>query len=161
MKENKQRDKVKELDNLEQINLNAAGVDIGAEEIYVAIPKGRDEESVRCYATFTADLNSCADWLAACGIETVAMESTGVYWIPLYEILEGRGFEVYLVNARHIKNVSGRKSDVLDCQWIQQLHTYGLLQASFRPPEDICALRSLVRHREMLVKYRSSHVQHM
>ncbi|MBL7162064.1 MAG: IS110 family transposase [Anaerolineales bacterium] len=161
MKKNKQKKKVASLDALEQINLNAAGIDIGAEEIYVAIPQGRDENSVRCFATFTADLRNCADWLAACGIETVALESTGVYWIPLFEILESRGFEVYLVNARHVKNVSGRKSDVLDCQWLQQLHTYGLLQASFRPPEDICALRSLVRHREMLVKYRANHIQHM
>lgn len=161
MKKNKQKQKVSSLNALEQINLNAAGIDIGAEEIYVAIPQGRDENSVRCFATFTADLRNCADWLQACGIETVALESTGVYWIPLFEILESCGFEVYLVNARHVKNVSGRKSDVLDCQWLQQLHTYGLLQASFRPPEDICALRSLVRHREMLVKYRANHIQHM
>ncbi|MFH1712012.1 MAG: IS110 family transposase [Patescibacteria group bacterium] len=150
-----------DIDALEQINLNAAGIDIGAEEVYVAVPKGRDKESVRSFVTFTADLRQLADWLRACGIETVAMESTGVFWISLYEILESRGFEVYLVNARHIKNVSGRKSDVLDCQWIQQLHTYGLLQPSFRPPEQICALRSLVRHRDMLIKYRSAHIQHM
>jgi transposase len=163
MKKNKNQPqrKVVELDALEQINLNAAGIDIGAEEIYVAVPKGRDEQSVRCFSTFTEGLHRLADWLEACGIETVAMESTGSYWIPLFEILESRGFEVYLVNARHIKNVSGRKSDVLDCQWIQQLHTYGLLQASFRPPEQICAVRSLVRHREMLIRYRASHIQHM
>jgi transposase len=157
----KRRRKVIDLDALEQINLNAAGMDIGAEEIFVAVPKGRDEESVRSFPTFTADLNRVADWLEACGIETVAMESTGVYWIPLYEILEERGFDVNLVNARHVKNVSGRKSDVLDCQWIQQLHTYGLLQPSFRPPEQICAIRSLVRHRDMLIRYRSAHIQHM
>lgn len=157
----KRQKKATDIDALEQINLNAAGIDIGAEEVYVAVPKGRDEESVRSFPTFTADLHRLADWLEACGIETVAMESTGVYWIPLYEILESRGFEVYLVNARHIKNVSGRKSDVLDCQWIQQLHTYGLLQPSFRPPEQICAIRSLVRHRDMLIKYRSAHIQHM
>jgi transposase len=160
-KRSKRQKKVNDIDALEQINLNAAGIDIGAEEVYVAVPKGRDEESVRSFETFTADLHRLADWLEACGIETVAMESTGVYWIPLYEILESRGFEVYLVNARHIKNVSGRKSDVLDCQWIQQLHTYGLLQPSFRPPEQICAVRSLVRHRDMLIKYRSAHIQHM
>ena len=160
-KRGKSEKKAIDIDALEQINLNAAGVDIGAEEIYVAIPKGRDEKSVRSFLTFTADLHQLGDWLAACGVETVAMESTGVYWIPLFEILESRGFEVYLVNARHIKNVSGRKSDVLDCQWIQQLHTYGLLQPSFRPPEQICAIRSLVRHRDMLIKYRSSHIQHM
>jgi transposase len=149
------------LDPLQQINLNAAGVDIGAEEIYVAIPPGRDEESVRSFPTFTADLHRIADWLEACDIDTVAMESTGVYWIPLYEILESRGFDVNLINARHLKNVSGRKSDVLDCQWVQQLHTYGLLQRSFRPPEHICAIRSLVRHRDMLTRYRSAHIQHM
>ena len=160
-KRDKRQNKEREIDALEQINLNAAGIDIGAEEIYVAVPKGRNDESVRSFLTFTADLQQLADWLAACDIETVAMESTGVYWIPLYEILESRGFEVYLVNARHIKNVSGRKSDVLDCQWIQQLHTYGLLQPSFRPPEQICAVRSLVRHRDMLIKYRSAHIQHM
>jgi transposase len=160
-KKRKRKRKVTDLDALEQINLNAAGIDIGAEEIFVAVPKGRDAESVRSFPTFTVDLHRMADWLEMCGIETVAMESTGVYWIPLYEILEERGFDVNLVNARHIKNVSGRKSDVLDCQWIQQLHTYGLLQPSFRPPEQICAIRSLVRHRDMLIRYRSSHIQHM
>jgi transposase len=160
-KKKKQRTEVTELDALEQINLNAAGVDIGAEEIFVAVPKGRDEESVRVFPTFTSDLRRIADWLEACGVETVAMESTGVYWIPLYEILEARGFEVNLVNARHVKNVSGRKSDILDCQWIQQLHTYGLLQPSFRPTERICAIRSLVRHRDMLIQYRAAHIQHM
>lgn len=146
---------------LEQIHLNAAGIDIGADSIYVAVPPDRDEESVRSFGTFTQDLERLADWLHACHIDTVAMESTGVYWIPLYEILEGRGLQVCLVNARHVKNVSGRKSDVLDCQWFQQLHTYGLLQASFRPPEQMVAIRSLVRHREMLVAYRSAHIQHM
>lgn len=163
MKKNKNQSqqKVVELDALEQIHLNAGGIDIGAEEIYVAVPKGRDKQSVRCFSSFTEGLHRLADWLDACGIETVAMESTGSYWIPLFEILESRGLDVCLVNARHIKNVSGRKSDVLDCQWIQQLHTYGLLQASFRPPEQICAVRSLVRHREMLIRYRASHIQHM
>lgn len=160
-KRGERQKKVTDLDALEQINLHAAGIDIGAEEIYVAVPTGRAAASVRSFLTFTADLQDLAAWLKACGIETVALESTGVYWIPLYEILESHGFEVYLVNARHIKNVSGRKSDVLDCQWIQQLHTYGLLQASFRPPAQICALRSVVRHRDMLIKYRSAHIQHM
>lgn len=160
-KRSKRQKKAKDLNALEQINLNAAGIDVGAEEVYVAVPKDRDDESVRSFPTFTADLHRLADWLVNCGIETVAMEATGVYWIPLFEILESRGFEVYLVNARHLKNVSGRKSDVLDCQWIQQLHTYGLLQASFRPPEQICAIRGLVRHRDMLIKYRSAHIQHM
>lgn len=155
-----QRQRVR-LNALEQINANAAGIDIGAEEVYVAVPPDRDEESVRSFATYTADLQRLADWLEACHIDTVAMEATGVYWVPLFEILEGRGFEVFLVNARHLKNVAGRKTDVLDCQWIQQLHTYGLLNASFRPPQEIVALRSLVRHREVLVQYRSAHIQHM
>jgi transposase len=146
---------------LEQINCNAAGVDLGAEEMYVAVPPDRDEESVRVFPTFTADLHRLADWLKGCRIDTVAMESTGVYWVSLYDILEERGFEVCLVNARHLKNVSGRKTDILDCQWIQQLHTYGLLSPSFRPPEQIVALRSVVRHREMLVQYRAKHIQHM
>jgi transposase len=146
---------------LEQINPHAAGIDIGAEEIYVAVPPDQDTQSVRSFPTFTVDLRRLAEWLKACHIETVAMEATGVYWIPLYELLEEEGFEVCLVNARHLKNVSGRKTDVLDCQWIQQLHTYGLLNPSFRPPEQIVAIRSLVRHREMLVQYRSAHIQHM
>jgi len=153
--------KARRLDALEQINRNAAGIDIGGEEVYVAVPPDRDAESVRSFPTFTADLRRMAEWLKACRIETVAMESTGVYWIPVYDILEAEGFEVYLVNARHLKNVSGRKTDVLDCQWIQQLHTYGLLSPSFRPPEQVVAIRSLVRHREMLVQYRSAHIQHM
>jgi transposase len=153
--------KIPVLDVLEQINLHAAGLDIGSEEIYACVPVDRDDPSVRAFPTFTVDLHALADWLEACQIETVAMESTGVYWIPVYEILEARGFEVYLVNARHIKNVPGRKTDILDCQWIQQLHTYGLLRASFRPPEEICALRALARHRDNLIRYRSAHIQHM
>jgi transposase len=152
---------VKPVDVLSQINVDAAGLDIGAEEIYACVPADRDEQPVRVFGTFTRDLYALADWLAACHIKTVAMESTGVYWIPIYEILESRGFEVCLVNARHLKNVPGKKTDVLDCQWIQQLHTYGLLQASFRPPEEICALRALVRHRGNLIRYRSAHIQHM
>lgn len=162
MAKEKQPPKVKVTVNaLAQIHKNAAGIDIGSEMIYVAVPPDRDEESVQSFPTFTADLRRLAKWLKQCQIETVAMEATGVYWIPLFEILEEEGFEVFLVNARHLKNVSGRKTDVLDCQWIQQLHTYGLLTPSFRPPEEIVALRSLVRHREMLVEYRSAHIQHM
>lgn len=153
--------KVVKLEALKQINLNAAGLDIGAAEIYAAVPEDRDIQSVRAFPTYTRDLYALADWLDTCGIDTVAMESTGVYWIPIYEILDERGFEVLLVNARHIKNVPGRKTDVLDCQWVQQLHTYGLLQGSFRPADHICALRALVRHRDMLIRYRSAHIQHM
>lgn len=153
--------KAVKLDSLKQINLNAAGLDIGSEEIWVCVPEGRDEEAVRVFPSFTPDLYALADWLEACGIETVAMESTGVYWIPIYEILEKRGFEVYLVNARHIKNVPGKKTDLMDCQWIQQLHTYGLLQASFRPKAEMVALRSYIRNRDNLTRYRSAHIQHM
>jgi len=152
---------VPKLEALEQINLNAAGLDIGDDEIYVAVPERRDDVSVRVFQTFTRDLYALANWLETCGVETVAMESTGVYWIPTYEILEERGFEVYLVNARHVKNVPGRKTDILDCQWIQQLHTYGLLRASFRPPEDICALRALVRHRDNLIRSCTAEIQRM
>jgi len=162
MAKQKRQTKLKvQVNALEQIKPHAAGIDIGSEEVYVAVPPDRDAESVRSFPTFTADLRRLAEWLKACRIETVAMEATGVYWIPLYELLEEEGFEVCLVNARHLKNVSGRKTDVLDCQWIQQLHTYGLLNPSFRPPEQIVAIRSLVRHREMLVQYRSAHIQHM
>lgn len=161
MKKKQAKQKERQRAVLEQINLNAAGADIGAEEIYVAVPADRDEKPVRRIESYTADLQQLAEWLIACEVDTLAMESTGVYWVPLYEILESYGIEVYLVNARQVKNVSGRKSDVLDCQWLQQLHTYGLLRASFRPPEEIVALRSLVRHREMMVKYRASHIQHM
>ena len=155
------KQKVVNLEALKQINLNAAGLDIGAAEIYAAVPEDRGPESVRSFQTYTRSLHALADWLLACGVDTVAMESTGIYWIPIFEILDERGLEVILVNARHIKNVPGRKTDVLDCQWIQQLHTYGLLQGSFRPADNICALRALIRHRDMLIRYRSSHVQHM
>jgi transposase len=153
--------KVPELDSLKQINLNAAGLDVGATEIYVCVPEQRDPKPVRVFASFTADLYALADWLSQCGVTTVAMESTGVYWIPIFQILAQKGFEVYLVNAHYIKNVTGKKTDIFDCQWIQQLHTYGLLHASFRPDDLTCALRSLVRHRDMLLRYRASHIQHI
>ena len=146
---------------LEKIHLHAAGIDVGSESHWVAVPEDRDEEPVRQFRSFTQELHALADWLASCGIETVAMESTGVYWIPLYEILEERGFEVRLVNARHVKGVPGRKSDVLDCQWIQQLHTFGLLRGSFRPEAPIAALRSVVRHRDQLVEAAASYIQRM
>jgi len=140
---------------------NAAGVDIGATEIYIAVPGDRDVEPVRRFATFTEDLIAAADWLKRCGIETVAMESTGVYWIPLFQMLEARGFKVSLVNPRHAKNVPGRKSDVCDCQWLQYLHAVGLLRASFRPEQQVCAVRSLMRYRESLVEMAAVHLQHM
>jgi transposase len=143
------------------LNPDAAGIDIGATEIYVAVPADRDAEPVRMFATFTQDLNELADWLQQCRVRTVAMESTGVYWIPLMQILEIRGLEVYLVNAKHVKNVPGRRTDVSDCQWLQYLHSVGLLRASFRPAQDICAVRSLLRHRASLVDMATCHVQHM
>ena len=140
---------------------NAAGIDIGSASHFVAVPPDRDDEPVREFASFTVDLNAIADWLEACGVDTVAMESTGVYWIALYELLESRGFTVLPVNARHVKNVLGRKADVLDCQWLQQLMTYGLLSAAFRPAEPVCVLRSLWRQRAMLLRSQARHVQHM
>src|SRR5262245_22442250 len=148
---------------LHQINRNAAGVDIGAATHYVAVPPGRDPEGcdVRAFGAFTADLYLLAEWLTRCGIETVAMESTGVYWIPLFERLSARGFEVRLVDPRQLKRVPGRKTDVLDCQWIQQLHTFGLLAAAFRPEDQICVLRSYLRQRAMLVTYAAQPIQHM
>ena len=146
---------------LQHVNLHAAGIDIGATAHFVAVPPGSDPQPVRQFGTFTADLHRLADWLTACGVETVVMESTGVYWIPLFELLEERGFQVLLVNARHVKNVSGRKSDVLDCQWLQQLHTYGLLNGAFRPADEIVVLRSYLRQRTTLVQGASAHIQHM
>ena len=140
---------------------NAAGIDIGSASHYVAVPPDRADDPVREFKSFTEDLEALADWLSACEVDTVAMESTSVYWIPLYELLESRGFVVYLVNARHVKNVSGRKSDVLDCQWLQQLMSYGLLSGAFRPRDEICALRCLTRQRDMLIKCQSQHVHHM
>lgn len=140
---------------------DAAGIDIGATEIFVAVPADRAAENVRSFPTFTQDLYAAAEWLSQCGIKTVAMESTGVYWIPLFQILEARGFEVCLVNARHVKNVPGRRTDVLDCQWLQFLHSVGLLRASYRPEQEVCAVRSLLRHRESLVQMAATHVNHM
>ena len=131
---------------------HAAGIDIGAREIYTAVPPGSDPRPVRAFATFTEDLHALRDWLKECGVTTVAMESTGVYWIPLFQILETAGLEVCLVNARHCKNLPGRKTDVQDCQWLQYLHSVGLLRGSFRPPETVCAVRSLLRHRDGLVR---------
>ena len=140
---------------------HAAGIDIGSASHFVSVPPDRDDEPVREFPSFTVDLNALADWLDACRVDTVAMESTGVYWIPLFELLESRGFKVLLVNARHVKNVSGRKSDVLDCQWLQQLMTYGLLSGAFRPAEQVCVLRALWRQRGALLKSQSRDVQHM
>ena len=146
---------------LSRVSLNAAGIDVGASSHFVAVPEDRWDQPVREFEAFTADLYRLADWLAECRVETVAMESTGVYWIPLFGVLEERGFEVMLVDPSRIKNVPGRKTDVLDCQWLQQLHTYGLLSGSFRPEGEIRCLRSYLRQRAMLVEYASHHIQHM
>jgi transposase len=148
----------KRLTLLEQINLNVAGIDVGSREHWVAVPADRDPQPVRCFGTFTSDLHALADWLLQCEVKSVAMESTGVYWIPVFQILESRGLEVLLVNARQVKNVSGRKSDVSDCQWLQQLHSYGLLAGSFRPEAQICVLRCYLRHREHLVEQASTQI---
>jgi len=147
--------------SLQCIEANAAGIDVGAREVYVAVPEDRDPNPVRCFATFTEDLQALTAWLLACRIRTVAMESTGVYWIPLFQLLETAGIEVCLVNSQHVKNVPGRKSDVQDCQWLQYLHSVGLLRASFRPEDAICQVRSLLRHRVGLVEMAAQHIQHM
>ena len=143
------------------VNPHAAGLDIGLEEIWVAVPAQSDPQPVRKFGTFTPDLQALANWLRACGVTTVAMESTGVLWIPIYELLQAQGFKPYLVNARHLKNVPGRKSDVKDCQWSQRLHSYGLLSNSFRPAEEMVILRAYLRQRADLIEHRAAHIQHM
>ncbi len=139
----------------------AAGIDVGSTAHFVAVPEGCDENNVREFSSFTTDLYALADWLMQCKIETIAMESTGVFWNQLFELLESKGFDVKLVDARNVKNVSGRKTDVLDCQWLQQLHTYGLLNGAFRPEELVCSLRVYIRQKSMLTKEASTHIQHM
>lgn len=140
---------------------DCAGIDVGSSSHFVAVAPDRDSQPVREFRSFSDDLFRLADWLEACGIKTVVMESTGIYWIALYELLESRGFAVYLVNARHVKNVSGRKSDVLDCQWIRELMSFGLLRGAFRPSQEVCALRTVMRQRDMLLASQARHVQHM
>jgi len=146
---------------LKVVNPRSAGIDIGSRFHVVAIPAELDDEPVRKVSSFTSGLKSMAQWLLAIGIRTVAMESTGIYWVPLYEILVGHGIEVFLVNARHAKNVPGRKTDISDAQWLQQLHSYGLVRASFQPDPCIAKLRAYFRQRDILVRYRSSHQQHI
>ena len=140
---------------------NAAGLDIGSREIWASVPAGRDPEPVRRFGTFTPDLQQLVDWLVACHIDTVAMESTGVYWIPVFELLESRGLQASLVEPRQLKRVPGRKSDYLDCQWIQKLHSLGLLTTSFRPDAEMRALRIYLRHRAGLLERRAAHILHM
>jgi transposase len=146
---------------LEVMYPNAAGIDVGGASHYVAVPNEAADESVRQFGCYTVDLNALGDWLQECGVTIVAMESTGVYWIPLYELLERRGFEVLLVDARQVKGVHGRKSDVLDCQWLQQLLSYGLLKAAFRPHDQFCVLRELNRLRVRTLRDQGRSVQHM
>lgn len=143
------------------INPNAAGLDIGSREIWACGPPERSDEYVKCFASFTPDLHHLAAWLVERGVDTVAMESTGVYWIPVFEILESYGMAVYLVNARHIKHVPGRKSDYSDCQWIQRLHSLGFLNGSFRPDDEMRGLRAYLRHRDQLIQHRAPHILHM
>lgn len=140
---------------------NAAGIDIGAREIFVAVAPERDTHAVRKCDTFTGDLHLMAEWLVCCGITTAAMESTGVYWMPVYDVLEQHGIKPCLVNPRNMKNVPGKRTDFHECQWIQHLHSLGLLHAAFRPDAEVCAVRSLMRHRNDLVEMASQHVQHM
>ena len=142
-------------------NPNSAGIDIGSGSHFVAVPADRSDSPVREFGCYTQDLYAMAVWLVSCGITLVALESTGVYWIPVYEVLEAHGIEVMLVNARNVKRVSGRKSDVLDCQWLQQLLSYGLLSAAFRPPAEVCALRAISRQRDMLLQEQARCTQRM
>ncbi len=149
------------LDDLACVHPNAAGLDIGSAEIVVAVPPDRDPHPVRVFPTFTPDLHALVAWLRACGIDTVAMESTGIFWIPIYELLEQAGITPYLVNARHVKTVPGRKSDWNDAQWLQKLHALGLLQGSFRPDAEMRILRTLARYRAELIERRAPHINHM
>lgn len=148
-------------DGMGKVNPHAAGIDIGAEEIVVCVAANENTQLVKGFGSYTVDLHAIADWLSEHKIRTVAMESTGVYWIPLFELLEARGFECLLISSRSLRRVAGRKSDITDAQWIQTLHNYGLLEASFRPQADLVSLRSLLRHRKNLIDHRSPHVLHM
>jgi transposase len=143
------------------VHPNAAAIDIGATMHMAAVRADRAPEPVRSFGTFTADLHRLVDWFTECGVETIVMESTSVYWIPIFELLDAQGFTVFLVNARDAKHVPGRKTDVSDAQWLQRLHSFGLLRASFRPKGKIAELRAYVRQRERLLEYAASHIQHM
>jgi len=147
--------------NLDVVHANAAGIDIGNESHYVAVPPDRDVNPVQQFACFTEDLQRMATWLESCGIDTVALQSTGVYWLPVFEILTEAGLRVFLVNARHTKNLPGRKTDVQESQWLLQLHTFGLLNNSFRPPEEIGRLRAYWRQRAQHVASASACIQRM
>jgi transposase len=165
MKNNSKKQKTQEGQNssssLPVLFPDTAGIDIGSKSHFVAVPSERDSNPVREFLTFTADLHKMIKWLKECKIKTIIMESTGVYWIPAFELLESNGFDVKLVNARHIKNVSAHKTDVLDCQWLQQLGTFGLVKSAFRPADAILPLRAYLRQRDMLIKNASTHILHM
>ena len=158
---NRNRSKSKIDRTMPMVHPNAAAIDIGATMHMAAVRADRAPEPVRSFGTFTADLHRLVDWFTECGVETVVMESTSVYWIPIFELLDARGFIVFLVNARDAKHVPGRKTDVSDAQWLQRLHSHGLLRASFRPKGQIAELRAYVRQRERLLEYAASHIQHM
>jgi transposase len=155
---------VKAAASLPVINPHAGGIDAGSVEHWVCVPADsvpQDQSNIRSFGAFTADLDELVEWLRACGVKTVAVEATGVYWIGLAQKIEDADLELVLVNARDTKNVPGRKTDMKDCQWIQCLHSYGLLRHSFRPSQDICRVRSLMRHRDNLVKQGGQAIQHM
>src|SRR3954453_19755623 len=158
---NRNRSKSRVDRTMPMVNPNAAAIDVGATMHMAAVGADRVLEPVRSFGTFTADLDQLVKWFVECGVETVVMESTSVYWIPIFELLDARGFAVFLVNARDAKHVPGRKTDVSDAQWLQRLHSFGLLRASFRPKGQIAELRAYVRQRERLLEYAASHIQHM
>jgi transposase len=149
------------LAGMSQVNADAAGVDIGAAEIVVCVAGDNNMQIVKGFGNYTVDLQAIGKWLAEHNVKTVAMESTGVYWIPLFEVLESMGFKCLLISSRSLRRVPGRKSDIEDAQWIQTLHSYGLLESSFRPPADLVAVRTMLRHRAQLLEHRAPHIQHM
>jgi transposase len=158
---NRKRSKPKIDRKMPMVHPNAAAIDVGATMHMAAVRPDRTPEPVRSFGTFTTDLHRLVEWFKECGVETVVMESTSVYWIPIFELLDAHGFTVFLVNARDAKHVPGRKTDVSDAQWLQRLHSYGLLRASFRPKGQISELRAYMRQRERLLEYVASHIQHM
>jgi transposase len=160
-KRTKGMEEARPFEGLSKVNQNAAGVDIGATEIVACVPGGDEIQLVKAFGNYTVDLHAICEWFRKHGVKTVAMESTGVYWIPLFEELERQGFECILISSRSLRKVAGQKTDVEDAQWIQTLHSYGLLKGSFRPQGDLVALRTLLRHRAQLVEHRAPHIQHM
>src|ERR1700739_4654541 len=155
------KSKNKGRDTMSVVHPNAAAIDVGPTRHMAAVNADRTPEPVRSFGTFTTDLHRLIDWFAECGVDTVVMESTSVYWIPIFELLDARDFAVFLVNARDAKHVPGRKTDVSDAQWLQRLHSFSLLRASFRPKGQIAELRAYLRQRERLIEYGASHIQHM